>query len=59
MTKLLSFGASKHTLSYMISFPACSDITVFFLNTNLISILLGIVGEWIIRGRDDSQKAGV
>lgn len=45
MTRLLSFGASKHMLSYMISFPAGSDITVFFLNTKFISIFLGFVGE--------------
>lgn len=45
MTKLLSFGASKHTLRYMISFPAGSDITVFFLNTKFISILLGLTGK--------------
>jgi len=43
----------------MIYFPAGSDITVFSLDSKFISILLGIMAECTIRGRDDSQKAQV
>lgn len=53
---IIIWGIQTHIKLYDF-FPCRFWYHSFFLNTKLISILLSLLGEWIIRGRDDSQKA--